>query len=94
MRLKVAKVMILLLTSNNDIIRGGDGKDVLNGLSGNDTLLGGQQFDRLNGGAGDDVLDGEQGIEVLTGGTGSDLFYLNDDTENIAWVTDFELDSD
>ena len=82
-----------IVASNNDIIRGGDGKDILFGAAGNDTFLGGQQFDRLNGGAGNDVLDGGQGIEVLTGGTGSDLFYLND-IDNIAWVMDFELGSD
>ena len=83
----------IITASNNDIIRGGDGKDILNGVAGNDTLLGGQQFDRLNGGVGDDVLDGGQGIEVLTGGAGSDLFYL-DDLDNIAWVIDFELGRD
>ena len=83
----------IITASNNDIIRGGDGKDVINGLAGNDTLLGGRQFDRLNGGAGDDVLDGGQGFEVLTGGTGSDLFYLNDFNE-VTWVIDFELDRD
>lgn len=83
----------LIIASNSDLIRGGNGQDLLNGLAGNDTLLGGQQFDRLNGGAGDDVLDGGEGVEVLTGGTGNDLFYLND-LDNIAWITDFELGRD
>jgi Ca2+-binding RTX toxin-like protein len=66
-----------------DLVRGGDGNDIIVlgggndaafGGSGNDTLDGGVAADTLEGGRGDDLLLGGDGDDVLTGGQGSNLF--------------------
>ena len=56
-----------------DIIEGGDGDDQLFGEHGLDTLLGGLGQDVLRGGVGRDVLKGQEGNDQLHGGTGNDL---------------------
>ncbi|HEX7115844.1 MAG TPA: hypothetical protein VF193_11995 [Steroidobacter sp.] len=58
--------------SQNVVILGGDGADVLTGTRGDDTLVGGNGNDTLTGGAGDDTLIGEAGIDLLRGGDGND----------------------
>jgi Ca2+-binding RTX toxin-like protein len=55
-----------LLTNNT--LNGGDGDDVLNGVS--PLIIGGN--DTLNGNGGDDLLNGAGGNDVLNGGAGSD----------------------
>lgn len=68
----------------NDVIRGGDGGDILIGGFGHDTLvgrggkdllLGGFGHDTLRGGAGDDLLAGGLGHDTLRGGPGDDLLF-------------------
>ncbi|MEO3430805.1 hypothetical protein AAFN88_18265 [Pelagibius sp. CAU 1746] len=59
-------------TPVNGFIRGGFGKDTINGGEGDDTLLGGAGRDKLNGGEGDDLLIGGQGKDKLRGGDGDD----------------------
>ncbi len=67
----------------NDIIRGGDGPDVLNGDAGNDTITGGAGVDVLNGGDGNDSLTGGPGgarrpaFETHNGGPGDDTMIWN-----------------
>ncbi|SDL08280.1 Ca2+-binding protein, RTX toxin-related [Pseudomonas indica] len=51
---------------------GGDGDDLLSGLSGRDYLEGGDGQDHLQGRAGADTLRGMAGEDVLTGGEGND----------------------
>ncbi|WP_256262445.1 calcium-binding protein [Pseudomonas gingeri] len=66
---------------------GGDGDDVLTGVSAafNQSLFGGAGNDTLNGGAGTDVLEGGTGNDVLNGGAGGDiyLFKLGDGRDTI-----------
>ncbi|MGF1521374.1 MAG: DUF4347 domain-containing protein [Leptolyngbyaceae cyanobacterium] len=65
-----------------DFIIGGDGNDIINGLSdfdildggaGNDIINGGSEADILRGGAGNDILNGGTDNDEITGGEGNDL---------------------
>ncbi|WP_172331623.1 calcium-binding protein [Mangrovicoccus sp. HB161399] len=56
-----------------DSIRGGYGRDLIEGNTGNDTLKGGPGFDRLDGGAGNDLLLGGLGNDTLDGGAGREV---------------------
>ncbi|MCE3290967.1 MAG: hypothetical protein K0R83_2979 [Caulobacter sp.] len=56
----------------SDLIRGGDGNDVLSGLGGGDRLEGGALGDILHGGDGADRLFGDAGGDVLNGDAGDD----------------------
>lgn len=85
------------LSNGNDLIKTGDGADVLNGGAGNDSLYGGGGNDVLNGGndddhlfgnAGNDKLNGGSGIDVMTGGGGADRFIFAPNHE-IGLITDF-----
>lgn len=79
--------------SGNDLLTGGNGKNLLIGGTGNDTLygaggddvlLGGDGNDDLLGGDGNDVLVGGKGNDILCGGNGRDLIIGgldNDDLE-------------
>jgi hypothetical protein len=51
---------------------GGDGADILHGLSGNDLLDGGNGNDKIFGEKGHDSLNGGAGNDVLDGGDGDD----------------------
>ncbi|SFI33789.1 T1SS-143 domain-containing protein/type I secretion C-terminal target domain (VC_A0849 subclass) [Pseudomonas guineae] len=51
---------------SDDTLNGGDGDDILIGLSGNDTLNGGNGNDILAGGAGNDALNGGAGIDTAS----------------------------
>lgn len=57
-----------------DILIGGSGADLLQGLEDDDVLDGGAGNDRLEGGDGNDRLDGGDGRDVLVGGAGDDLY--------------------
>ncbi|MEP2758553.1 MAG: calcium-binding protein [Hyphomicrobiales bacterium] len=62
--------------SNNvdNVLRGGDGDDFIQGLSGDDVLYGGAGDDDLRGQTGIDTYFGENGNDFLLGGAG-DLLY-------------------
>ncbi len=57
----------------NDILRGNDGANRLDGLGGDDNLRGDDGADILLGGAGNDILSGGDGGDGLDGGSGNDL---------------------
>ena len=59
-------------TGGADTIIGGDGDDVINGLSDNDFLDGGAGNDVINGGSESDIVIGGIGDDVLNGGSGDD----------------------
>ena len=59
-------------TEGDDVLRGGNGVDVIMGLGGNDTITGGNGDDVICGGAGNDTIAGGNGDDVLLGGAGDD----------------------
>jgi Ca2+-binding RTX toxin-like protein len=81
----------LNISSENLIVNGLDGDDVmtgtlglsnlismtLNGGNGADTLTGGDGIDRLNGDADNDVLIGFKGNDLMSGGPGTDRLIWN-----------------
>ena len=54
-------------------LKGGGGRDTLEGGAGDDILEGRGGKDTLDGGAGDDILKGGKGADSLAGGAGDDL---------------------
>ncbi|SDX74772.1 hypothetical protein SAMN05661080_01034 [Modestobacter sp. DSM 44400] len=60
-------------TAGDDVLRGGNGVDVIMGLGGDDTITGGNADDVICGGAGDDTIAGDNGDDVLLGGFGEDV---------------------
>lgn len=57
----------------DNVMEGGDGRDLLLSNGGSDQLSGGTDDDVLRGGAGDDVLNGESGNDSLEGEAGADV---------------------
>ena len=70
--LSLSKVGNLYGEDGNDILNGGERKNILDGGTGNDQLFGYQGRDILNGGIGHDYLDGGWGHDQLDGGKGND----------------------
>lgn len=66
----------------NDLLRGFDGDDSLQGGRGNDTLEGGNGHDMLFAGLGDDSILGGSGNDFIYAGFGDDIIFggLGDDT--------------
>ncbi|WP_298460996.1 ExeM/NucH family extracellular endonuclease [uncultured Cellulomonas sp.] len=60
-------------TAGDDVLRGGNGRDVIMGLGGDDVIVGGNGDDVVCGGAGDDRLTGDNGDDTLLGGFGDDV---------------------
>lgn len=59
--------------NRNDVIRGGEGDDIVFASGGNDNVWGGADNDALFGGAGDDNIWGDGGHDEIYGGAGNDL---------------------
>ena len=83
-----------VVDGGDDLLDGGDGKDVLEGDSGNDILLGGTGDDALYGGEGNDTLIGGADTDALDGGAGDDLyiFTLGDSPTNVAGQNEVIVD--
>lgn len=70
--------------SDDDIIYGYGGADIIDGDSGDDTIYGGDGADDLDGGVGDDTLYGEADADTIFGDSGADVIYGgagNDDVD-------------
>ena len=59
----------------NDLVRGNNLDDEIDGGAGNDVLFGGTENDTIVGGADNDFLYGDEGTDTLTGGTGNDVLW-------------------
>ena len=59
-------------TRGPDVIAGGRGQNKILGGGGNDIICGGFGRDRIVGGRGKDTLDGKKGDDIVSGGRGSD----------------------
>jgi Ca2+-binding RTX toxin-like protein len=83
---------------NDDLIRGGAGRDRIGGKGGNDRLFGESGDDQIWGDDGDDILRGGLGNDTLTGddfsgGQGADTFVLAVG-EGTDTIVDFEAGID
>ncbi len=75
----------------NDLVRGGDGDDVVFAGSGNDQLRGDAGSDIIHGGLGDDLILGDsgnpglvgQGDDILYGDGGNDTIYGNGGNDSL-----------
>lgn len=74
--------------AGRDTIYGGLGNDTINGDRGRDLLYGDDGNDILTGGIGDDTLTGGIGDDTLTGGSGNDTFVIAEGAGTDT-VTDF-----
>lgn len=78
-------------TSGDDVLRGGNGPDLISGLAGNDRILGGHGPDVLRGGLGDDAIwTGKGGAhegDAGYGGPGNDRIH-NSGSGRTRGVTD------
>ncbi|WP_310619910.1 calcium-binding protein [Flexibacterium corallicola] len=92
----------ILGSQHDDLLRGNDGDDSLEGFAGDDFLKGGKGADQLLGGEGDDTLRGGKGkdhlydgagSDELRGGNGDDVFHFVDDG-TLDLIEDFELGED
>jgi Ca2+-binding RTX toxin-like protein len=72
---------ILIGGAGNDLLDGGSGNDLLLGGAGNDTLKGRDGNDILLGGLGNDVLEGGDGNDILLGGSGNDTLRGGEDND-------------
>jgi Ca2+-binding RTX toxin-like protein len=72
---------LILGTTGNDNLRGGDGDDCIVGGGGDDTLQGQKDNDIILGQDGDDTLRGNQNIDICDGGAGTDSGHVSCETE-------------
>ena len=61
--------------TNDSVIIGGPGNDVMNGTPAADLMLGGPGNDQVSGLDGNDHLEGDEGNDTLDGGLGEDRLY-------------------
>eukprot|EP00794_Sanderia_malayensis_P000886 gene886-182_t len=72
----------------NDIIKGGESGEQIEGNGGNDNLAGNEGDDIIFGGDGDDNLDGGEGNDVLSGGYGADVIDGGDGFDSVLLAGD------
>jgi len=65
-------------TKENELILGGELKDVLKGSGGDDILMGFGGGDKIKGGKGDDLIDAGRDKSRIWGGQGADTFVLRE----------------
>lgn len=70
--------------SDDDVLYGGDGADVIYGIGGDDIIDGGNGADELFGNSGHDVLRGSAGNDVLEGNSGNDTLNGGHDDDKLS----------
>lgn len=79
-----AEVLDVIAASSQDsVLLGGDGNDLMQGLGGNDLIEGRAGNDTLMGGGGNDTLIAGAGIDVLNGEGGGDTYVVG--LEGAGW---------
>lgn len=66
---------VIVGTSGDDTLTGGNGKNLILGLAGNDIIKGGNAEDCLIGGSGNDIIYGLNGKDLIAGNHGNDEVY-------------------
>ena len=67
----------------HDVIKGGSGKDTINGNDGNDEIFGGGSDDTINGNNGNDIISGGFGHDIMPkGGNGAMMHYMVKDDDD------------
>jgi Ca2+-binding RTX toxin-like protein len=87
------RVVTVVATNGDDVIRGTPGDDVINALKGDDRIWGRGGNDRLCGGRGDDRVYGNPGRDRVKGGPGEDHARGGKDTDFVL-VLDFRPGND
>lgn len=67
----------------DDVVVGGQGRDVIHLGAGDDRAIGGDGFDRIYGDAGDDLVAGQGDRDYLVGGDGDDIILAGDGDDGI-----------
>jgi len=70
-------------TEKNDVLRGGNGNDLIFGFAGNDRISGSNGDDCLVGGLGIDRIDGSNGNDVILGEAGNDVIDASNGDDRI-----------
>ena len=73
--------LTVLVTANDNAIRGNDSANILTGLGGNDTIISGDGTDTLIGGIGNDTYVDPNGLDIIIekAGEGIDTIEIKDD---------------
>src|SRR5689334_312029 len=59
-------VATIVGTPGDDVIRAGNGLNIINGLGGNDTIIGGGDDDLICGGDGNDTINGNGSVDFIS----------------------------
>ena len=70
--IKVAALVVVAATENDDTIYGGEGDDTIYAGTGDDTIDGGAGDDDLDGGLGNDTFKASMGTDTIVAGGGID----------------------
>ncbi|WP_454714941.1 hypothetical protein [Caulobacter segnis] len=77
----------------DDVFRGTDGYNQINGENGNDLIEGRGGDDNLSGGAGNDVVRGGAGNDIVSGGSGNDQIFGDDGDDYIPLFAETDIAS-
>jgi Ca2+-binding RTX toxin-like protein len=69
---------------------GGEGNDVMYGVSGDDKMVGGTGNDKMSGGSGNDVMSGGDGDDLVMGNSGNDRFIADAGNDRIFGGSGFD----
>jgi uncharacterized repeat protein (TIGR01451 family) len=75
---------VIVGTSGDDTLTGGNGRNLILGLAGNDVIKGGNAEDCLIGGSGNDIIYGLNGKDLIAGNNGNDVLYGGDGNDVLA----------
>lgn len=81
---------VVFARGGNDVLTAKETQNsLLHGGYGDDILIGGRAADKLYGAEGNDILYGGAGGDLLYGGVGSDIFYFNKESTGVKQIKDF-----
>jgi uncharacterized repeat protein (TIGR01451 family) len=84
----IGQYKMIVGTSGDDVIVGGNGRNLILGLAGDDTITGGNADDCLIGGSGNDMISGLNGNDFIAGNNGDDEIYGGEGNDVLAGGAD------